>query len=77
MIFCYGVRTGKNLNSERLSMKINLPTSTQRLPIDRLKHPLRPVDNEPVKPEDLLFGDKEGEELEKVVKRLYQQKIKK
>lgn len=53
-------------------MKINLPTST-----DRLKHPLRPVDNEPVKPEDLLFGDKEGEELEKVVKRLYQQKIKK
>lgn len=59
-------------------MKID--TSKPRLPIDRtdrLKFPVKLTDNEPYKPEDLLLNGKEGEELEKVVKRLYEQKIKK
>jgi hypothetical protein len=56
-------------------MKID--TTEPRLPVDCLRHPLRPIENETGKPEDLLFGNKQGEELEKVVRRLYRKKIKK
>lgn len=59
-------------------MKID--TNRPRLPIDRtdrLKFPVKPVEENRDKPEDLLLEGKEGEELEKVVKRLYEQKIKK
>ncbi|MDQ6788325.1 MAG: hypothetical protein M3033_16090 [Acidobacteriota bacterium] len=56
-------------------MKID--TTAPRLPVERLRHPLKPIENEPDKPEDLLFGNKEGEELDRVVQRLYRQKIKK
>jgi hypothetical protein len=57
-----------------ISMKID--TTEPRLPVDRLRHPLKPIENEPEQPEDLLFGNNQGEELEKVVRRLYKQKIK-
>ena len=58
-------------------MKID--TSKPRLPVDRtdrLKFPVKAVNNEPERLEDLLLNGKEGEELEKVVRRLYSQKIK-
>ena len=56
-------------------MKID--TTEPRLPVDRLKHPIKREADETYKPEDLLFGDKQGEELEKVVRRLYRKKINK
>lgn len=59
-------------------MKID--TTKPRLPINRtarLKFPVKPAENESEKPSDLLLAGKEGEELDEVVKRLYEQKIKK
>jgi hypothetical protein len=56
-------------------MKID--TTEPRLPINRLKHSIERDENEHDKPEDLLFGNKQGEELDEVVRRLCKQKIKK
>lgn len=56
-------------------MKID---STQpRIRLDRLKHPLKPRGSEPDAHEDLRLAGKEGTELEKVVRKLYEQKIRK
>lgn len=58
-------------------MKID--TTKPRLPIDRtdrFKYPLKPVDNEADESLDISLAGKEGEELERIVKRLYEQKIK-
>lgn len=57
-------------------MKID--TSKPRLPVDRkerFKHPFRTPEKAPCEPEDLLLAGKEDEELEKIVRRLYNQKI--
>lgn len=56
-------------------MKID--SSQPRIRLDRLKHPLRPRDTEPDAPEDLRLAGKEGAELEKVVRKLYERKIRK
>jgi hypothetical protein len=59
---------------------MRIDTTKPRLPIDRvdrLKFPVKSAENEPDESQDLLLGDKEGEELERVVKKLYEQKIKK
>lgn len=57
-------------------MKID--TTKPRLPVDRterFKHPFRKPETEPDEPEDLTLAGKEGEELDEVVRRLYNQKI--
>lgn len=54
-----------------MTFKIN--SDQPRLPIDRLKRPVRPREDES---NDLLLAGKEGEELEKIVKKLYEKKIK-
>jgi len=56
---------------------MKIKTEEPHLPIRRLKRPLKRQNDEPDKPEDLLFGDKQGEELARVARRLYEGKIKK
>lgn len=56
-------------------MKID--SNQPRIRLDRLKHPLKPRERQSDAPEDLRLAGKEGAELEKVVRRLYEQKIKK
>ena len=52
-------------------MKID--TKEPRLPIKRLKHPLKSeVKSNSDEPDDLLFGNKLGEELARVARRLYE-----
>jgi hypothetical protein len=57
---------------------VKIDTTKPRLPTDRperFKHPLKPVVKKPCEPDDLSLGGKDGEELESVVRKLYNSKI--
>lgn len=56
-------------------MKID--TTAPRLPIDRLNRPLNRRARRTDEPEDLLLDGKDGEELDEIVRKLYDRKIKK
>ena len=52
-------------------------TSKPRLPIDRLKHPVRVMRIETKQGDKLTLNGKTGDELEKTVKMLFEAEIKK
>ncbi|MGI8494117.1 MAG: hypothetical protein ACR2L1_02230 [Pyrinomonadaceae bacterium] len=52
---------------------MKIETDQPRLPINRLKRPVRQRRED--EPQDLLLAGKEGDELENIVKKLYRKKI--